>query len=162
VYIYFIIKFYIIIVKTREIKNVNHLIFKKLDDINKKPNKELIAKCKPAFEFKQKERNGGLTREQRLEINADNKYFFRKIKRQASCYSLSQWNRDFEQSQSFKKNICEFPCIDFRKLKAEDEKLAKDYDNSVIKDSNNLFKKTKFKSVDLFYEKVKKIDKVVK
>ena len=118
--------------------------------------------CKPTFEYKQKDRYGGLTREQRLEINADNKYFFRKIKKQSSCYSFSQWNRDFEQSQSFKKNICEFPSIDFRKSKAEDEKLAKDYDNSVIKDSNNLFKKTKFKSVDLFSEKVKKIDKVVK
>ena len=132
------------------------MIFKKLDRINKSPNKELIAKRKPVFEFKQKGKNGGLTREQRLEINADNIYFFRKLHRQSSCYSLNQWNRDFERSQSFKKNICEFPCIDFRKLKAEDEKLAKDYNNSVIKDSNNLFRKAKFKNVDLFSEKVKK------
>ena len=136
------------------------MIFKKLDRINKSPNKELNAKCKP-FEFKQKERNGGLTREQRLEINAGNKYFFRKLNRQSSCYSFNQYNRDFEQSQSFKKNICEFPCIDFRKSKAKDEKLSKDYDNSIIKDSNNLFKKTKFKNVDLFSEKMKKIGQVV-
>ena len=132
------------------------MIFKKLDRINKSPNKELIAKRRPVFEFKQKGKNGGLTREQRLEINADNIYFFRKLHRQSSCYSLNQWNRDFEQSQSFKKNICEFPCIDFRKSKAEDEKLAKDYNNSVIKASNNLFRKAKFKNVDLFSEKVKK------
>jgi len=136
------------------------LIFKKLDKINKIPYKTLNSKCKPAFEFKPKDRNGGLTREQKLEINADNKYFFRKLNRQSSCYNFNQWNRDFEQSQCFKKNICEFPCIDFRKSKAEDEKLGKDYNNSVIKDSNNLFKKTKFKNADLFSDKEKKNHKI--
>ena len=139
------------------------MIFKKLDRINKSPNKELIAKYKPVFEFKQKGKNGGLTREQRLEINAGNKYFFRKLNRQSSCYSLNKLNRDFEQSQSFKKNICEFPCIDFRKTKVEDEKLPKGNGNSIIKDPYNPFNKTKFINVELYSKKVKKkIDKADK
>ena len=130
------------------------MIFKKLDRINKSPNKKLIAKYKPAFEFKHKDKNGGLTREQRLEINADNKYFFRKLNRQSSCYSLNKLNRDFEQSQSFKKNICEFPCIDFMKTTVEDEKLPKRYENWI--NPNNSFNKTKFKKAELYHEKVKK------
>ena len=39
------------------------------------PNSEILQKLKPIFEFKQKVKDGGLTREQKLEIKAVNKYY---------------------------------------------------------------------------------------
>lgn len=93
------------------------MMFNKLHKIHKTPNSDIIKKLKPLFEFKQKIKDGGLTREQKRDIKAVNKYYRNKLSRQSSFYSLGQWNKEFEKSQQFKKNICEFPCIDFHKTK---------------------------------------------
>ena len=93
------------------------MMFNKLHKIHKTPNSYIIKKLKPLFEFKQKIKDGGLTREQKRDIKAVNKYYRNKLSRQSSFYSLGQWNKEFEKSQQFKKNICEFPCIDFHKTK---------------------------------------------
>ena len=92
-------------------------MFKKLETIQKTPTLLSFGKCKPMFEFKEKIKDGGLTREQRLQIEAGNKYYKGKLRRQGSYYSLDKWKKDFEQSQHFKKNICEFPSIDFYKTR---------------------------------------------
>ena len=73
----------------------------------------------------------------------------------SSCYNFNQWNRDFEQSQCFKKNICEFPCIDFHKTKrglGEEtfNRIKKEYSNSIINNDGNYFQRAKFKNINLF------------
>ena len=144
--------------KKLELKKVNLLLFNKLDKIQKIQNSELLKKQKPLFEFKTKKMDGGLTREQKLEIKAVNKYFRNKLKRQSSFYSLGQWNKDFEKSQNFKKNICEFPCIDFHKTKRifgreglNEVKI--EYNNPIINSGGNFFQKIKFKKIDLLSQK---------
>lgn len=67
------------------------------------------------FSFKNKKNYGGFTREEKRDIDITNKYFTKKITRQGSCYKNSQWEKDFKKSQYFKRNICEFPNIDFFK-----------------------------------------------
>ena len=79
------------------------MMFNKLHKIHKTPNSDIIKKLKPLFEFKQKIKDGGLTREQKRDIKAVNKYYRNKLSRQSSFYSLGQWNKEFEKSQQFKK-----------------------------------------------------------
>ena len=136
-------------------------MFSKLDTIHKKPNNEIIKKLKPEFEFNQKFKDGGLTKEQKAEIKTMNNFYYKKLKKQSSCYNLDKLNKEYEQNQYYKKNICEFPCIDFHKRKQIllDRKSTK-YENSIIKISNNIFNKTKFKQSDLFSEKMNTADKI--
>ena len=133
-------------------------MFNKLDRIQRTPNYIALEKLKPLFEFKTKGMDGGLTREQKLEIKAVNKYYINKLKRQSSFYSLGQWNKEFKKSQDFKKNICEFPCIDFHKTKGSFGKdgineIKKEYNSSIINNGGNFFQKVKFKKIDLFSQK---------
>ena len=133
-------------------------MFNKLERIHKIPNSEILKKLKPLFEFKQKTNDGGLTREQKLEIKAVNKYYRNKLNRQSSFYSLGQWNKEFEKSLNFKKNICEFPCIDFHKTKRNSGEEAfnhiiKEYNNSIVNNAGNNFKNSKFNNIDLFSQK---------
>ena len=126
-----------------------------METINKTPTFLSYRKCKPSFEFKDKVKDGGLTREQRLQIEAGNKYYKGKLNRQGSYYSLSQWKKDFEKSQNFKKNICEFPCIDFYKTRRDS--VGKDKGMESVKNmkffnlfsnnSYNYFNNTRFKPV---------------
>jgi hypothetical protein len=130
-------------------------MFKKLETINKTPTFLSYRKCKPSFEFKDKIKDGGLTREQRLQIEAGNKYYKGKLSRQGSYYSLSKWKKDFELSQHFKKNICEFPCIDFYKIRRDLEDKDKGLNsvknmkffNLFSNNSYNYFNNTRFKPI---------------
>ena len=130
-------------------------MFNKLDRIHKTPNSNILKKLKPLFEFKQKVKDGGLTREQKLEIKTVNKYYKNKLSRQSSFYSIDQWNKEFEKSLHFKKNICEFPCIDFHKNNkqlANDGfiNIKKEFTNYNFNNTGNSFKKAKFKTISLF------------
>ena len=144
--------------KKFELNNVNTLMFNKLDKINKTPNSEAIKKLKPIFEFKKRTKDGSLTsltREKKLEIKAVNEYYKSKLSRQSSFYNLRQWNKEFEQSQQFKKNICEFPSIDFHKTKrisgeGEFNAINKDYNNSSISNNpSNYLRTIKFKKMKI-------------
>ena len=131
------------------------MMFNKLHKIHKTPNSDIIKKLKPLFEFKQKTKDGGLTREQKRDIKAVNQYYRNKLNRQSSFYSLGQWNKEFEQSQQFKKNICEFPSIDFHKTKrisgeGEFNAINKDYNNSSISNNpSNYLRTIKFKKMKI-------------
>ena len=146
--------------KKFELNNVNTLMFNKLDKINKTPNSEAIKKLKPIFEFKKRTKDGSLTsltREKKLEIKAVNEYYKSKLSRQPSFYNLRQWNKEFEQSQQFKKNICEFPCIDFHKTKRSwieggsiDSK--KGFNSSISNNPGNYLMSIKFKNTNLLQD----------
>ena len=130
-------------------------MFNKIERIHKSPNSKILKKLKPLFEFTNKKNDGGLTREQRLEIKAVNKYYKNKLSRQSSFYSLGQWNKEFQKSQNFKKNICEYPSIDFHKTKRIEggdgfNYIKKEYNNSLINTKGNLFNRPKFKKIEFF------------
>lgn len=90
------------------------MIFNKLDYIHKTPTSLSKKYLRPVFEFKKNSKDV-MTREQRLELEAGNKFYKNQLVKQSSHYNLDQWRKDFQKSQNFKKIICEFPCIDFHK-----------------------------------------------
>ena len=142
-----------------ELKKVNVMMYHKLDRIHKSPSSKILEKLKPIFEFKTKGRSGGLTREQKLQITTTNKYFRKKLNKQTSFYSLGQWNKDFEQTRNFKKNICEYPSIDFHKTKRifgdgnDIKKEASIYPINIKKNCN--FKKGSFNNIKITIKKLK-------
>ena len=99
--------------------------------------------------------NFSFTPERQLEILNTNTYFFKKIRHQNSVYDLDRWEKDFQKSQYYKKNICTYPCIDFhkslqRQLEKEKSKTEILYYNTTINITNNLYNKTKFKEFKVY------------
>ena len=129
------------------------MIFNKLDYIHKTPTSLSKKYLKPVFEFKKNSKDSVMTREQRLELEAGNKFYRNQLVKQSSHYNLDLWNKDFKKSQKFKKIICEFPCIDFHKTQRSyigdgsfygENKNAK-YNNVNLNIHYNAFDTTKFR-----------------
>ena len=150
-------------------KNVNlNSILRNFDSIKKLSFSEKLKILRPWFENNNKNRASynSFTKEQKYQIDNTNKYFQNKLKQQKSVLNLGQWEKDFQKSRIFKKNICIYPEIDFHKSlqkKIEEQKSEnqKIYSNTTINCNNNLFNKTKFKEVKLYEKKEKKNDKKV-
>ena len=132
------------------------MIFNKLDYIHKTPTPLSKKYLKPVFEFKKNNKDCVMTREQRLELDAGNKFYKNQLVKQSSHYNLGQWNKDFQKSQNFKKIICEFPCIDFHKTQRSyigdgsfygENKNAK-YNNVNLNIQYNAFDKIQFRRIN--------------
>ena len=147
--------------------NLNNLLLRKFASINKLPLSEKLKHLKPLFEYNSiRAPCGSFTPEQKFHINNTNKFFFNKLKCQHSVFSLSEWEKDFQKSQNYKKNICAYPSIDFhksvqRKIEKEKNENQKIYYNTTVNFSNNLFNKTKFKEVKIYKPQPKKDDKKI-
>ena len=63
------------------------------------------------FKLKKRIKTKGLTLEQKEE----NIFFKNKLKRQTSYFNVDKWKDEYKKAQNYKKNICSFPSIDFRK-----------------------------------------------
>ena len=112
---------------------------------------------KPIFEFKQKLKDN--EKAKRKEIN---NYYFKKISRQGSLYNNNRYKKDFERSQFFKKNICEFPIINFldsynKRTLGDGVIMNKYYNSFILNSSNNYFNDVKFKHLDLLSELKEKV-----
>ena len=94
---------------------MNSFILGRLININKTPTELNKATCKPRFLFKKRIKFKGLTLEENIKIKEVNTKFQNRLKRQNSCFDLDKWKNDYKQAQHYKKNICCFPSIDFRK-----------------------------------------------
>ena len=101
--------------KKNDFKRKNTLILERLIYINKTPTPLNKEKCKPTFNFKKRKKIKGLTIEQYTIIKDNNINFKNRLKRQGSFFNLDKWKNDYKQAQHYKKNICSFPSIDFRK-----------------------------------------------
>ena len=139
-------------------------MFTKLNKIHQTPNSKSIKKLLPNFEFKKSKGIWGINREKKLEILKINKYLKYKINNQNSFYNINKFNKDYEQAQSFKKYICEFPCINFNKIKnysptysSNRNDNSKKYNTSVI-NSTSLLKEIKFKNIDVHSRKIIKFE----
>ena len=147
--------------------NLNSILLKNFDSFNKLSFSEKLKHLKPLFENNNNRAScGSFTKEQRFQINNTNKYFFNKLKQKNSVFDFVKWEKDFQNSRAFKRNICEYPTIDFHKSlqrKIEDQKSEnqKVYSNTTVNFTKNLFSKTKFKEVKLFEKKENKDDKKI-
>lgn len=126
-------------------KRINEILFKKIYKIRNASSEDAIKKLKPIFEFKQK-----LKDKEKAKLKEINNYYFKKIGRQGSLYSNNRWKKDFERSQFFKKNICEFPIINFldsynKRTLGDGIIMNKDYNSFILNSSNNYFNDVKFK-----------------
>ena len=125
------------IVKNNEFKRTNTLILSRLIFINKTPTALNKETCKPIFNHKIKSnKKRGLTIEQNLQLKEGNIYFRKKLSRQTSCFNLDQWKDDYKRAQHYKKNICSFPSIDFRKtfqnyFDKESDRFKSNFSNKV-------------------------------
>ena len=126
-------------------------MLKKFNYIHNLPYKEKVKVLKSLFEDKSKKISyRGFTKEQKYEIQKTNKYFFHRLEKTTSCLNSQKWEKDFQKSRQFKKNICEFPNLNFRKtmqIELERQKSfnEKKYSNTAINFYNNKFNKTNFK-----------------
>jgi hypothetical protein len=127
------------------------------------PFKEKIKQLKPLFGYSPNQTTyNGFTREQKYQIDCTNKLYFYKINNAIPVINKEKWEKDYQKSRIFKKNLCMYPSIDFQKClqqKIEKEKSEnqKNYFNTTVNSFNNLFQKTKFKNVK-FYEPKEKIN----
>ena len=102
--------------KNDEFIRTNTLILSRLIFINKTPTALNKETCKPSFKYKSKYKKvRGLTVEEDSKIKQGNIVFKKKLRRQSSCFNLNKWKDDYKRAQNYKKNICSFPSIDFRK-----------------------------------------------
>ena len=120
------------------------------------PNKEKVKYLKPLFEDNSKRISyREFSKEQKYHIEKTNNYFFHRLEKATSCLNSQKWEKDFQKSRQFKKNICQFPNLNFQKtmqIKLEREKSfnEKKYSNTNINFYNNKFNKTNFKSIDIY------------
>ena len=128
------------------------------------PYKEKVKFLRPLFEDNSKRISYRVfSKEQRYQIEKANKYFFHKLEKTTSCLNSQKWEKDFQKSRQYKKNICEFPNLNFLKtiqIKLEREKSfnEKKYSNTTINFYNNKFNKTNFKSIEIYKPKKNKND----
>ena len=139
-------------------------MFKKLNEIHRTPCSRPSNKIIPVFELKKNRGFLSFNKEKKLEILKINKYLKDKINNQNSFYNKDKFKKDYEQSQTFKKNICEFPSINFNKIRnyspnfsTNRNNFSKKFDSSVIS-SNALLKELKFKNVDVRSRKIIKFE----
>ena len=141
-------------------------MLKNFHNIKKLSFSEKIKKLRPLFGYrnnKSKSSYSSFTREQQYQIDNANKFLFNRIKNKNSVFKVWEWEKDYQQSRIFLKNICEYPSIDFhksiqRKIEKEKSENQKNYYNTTVNFYTNLFKKTKFKNVKLYKPKEKKND----
>ena len=139
-------------------------MFFKLNKIHKSPSSRAVEKFFPNINFKKHDGIWGVNREKKLEILKVNKYLKDKINNQNSVYNISKFNKDYEQAQTFKRNICEFPCINFNKIKkysptysSSRNDNSKKLNTSVI-NSTSFIKEFKFKNTDVRSRKIIKVE----
>lgn len=126
-------------------------MFKKLDVIRNISPRSFLKKIKP-FTFSNKIYDGGLTKEQKYQINKSNKIYINGIRRQRSVIDVRKMEEDFEKSQQYKKNICKLPAINFHKINNKKKEETNDQNNSIIK-QNNFFDDTVFIRTQFLHEK---------
>ena len=135
-------------------------MFKKVNEIHRSPCSRSANKIIPVFELKKNRGFLSFNKEKKLEILKINKLLKDKINKQNSFYNIDKFNKEYEQSQTFKKNICEFPSINFNKIGnysptfySNRNNYSKKFDSSVIS-SNGLLKELKFKNTDVRSRKI--------
>ena len=67
---------------------------------------------KPAFEIKRNFMNA-TKKYEIIKMAQENQLMLKRINERGSYYSKDKWQKDYEQSQAYKRNHCIYPSIDF-------------------------------------------------
>jgi hypothetical protein len=59
-----------------------------------------------------------------IKITQENQYLLKRLNDRNSFYDTNTWEKDYDKSRKYKKNLCVFPSIDFRKTNSNDFKLG--------------------------------------
>ena len=81
-----------------------------------------MNKLKPKFVLK-KDIYSQAKKYDYFKISQENQYLMKRLNDRNSFYDTKTWERDYDKSQNYKKNICAFPPIDFKKTKLDDPNL---------------------------------------
>jgi hypothetical protein len=87
-----------------------------------------------------------------FKISQENQYLLKRLNDRNSFYDIKMWEKDYDKSQKYKKNICVFPSIDFRKTSTNEFKL-RNYSNC----NKSLYQRIKLLNIDNFDDKGEKI-----
>ena len=102
------------IVREFEIQKDNTYLFKHIMDINNASLKKQIELSKLRIQPKNNYISGSKKLEY-LKVAQENQLMLKRLKERTSCYDVSQWEKDYEQNQLYKRNKCIFPSINFAK-----------------------------------------------
>lgn len=85
-----------------------------MNDILKKEEKRL-AKEKNTLIAINKKRKEVFVKSEIRQLAQDNLYMYKRLVDLPSNFNVRKWEQDYKKSQNYKKNICNFPSIDFTK-----------------------------------------------
>ena len=102
------------------------ILYQKLYDIDKNGRKTMAKSFKPVFKFKKNQRevyvkNGIKT------LAQENLFILKKLLNKNSDYNVIKLEKQYRQSQQYKKNICHYPSIDFVNSNGKDEPIVESY-----------------------------------
>ncbi len=83
-----------------------------------------MSKRKPKFEYKQN-LFSNCRKYDYIKITQENQHLIKRLNDRQSFYNTKAWEKDYEKSQNYKKNLCVFPSIDFHKTSMENTKKKK-------------------------------------
>ena len=90
------------------------VLYRKLFDIDKFGHRKAMKKMKPIFQFT-KTTMAGNKKHEIIRVAQENLYMLKRLNERTSVYNVDKWNRDYEASQYYKRNHCQYPSIDFYK-----------------------------------------------
>ena len=160
------------IVRDFDIRRNNMILYQKLYEIDKNGRQSISKSLKPVFRFKKNQReifvkNGIRT------LAQENLFILKKLLSKNSEYNFNRMEKEYQQSQKYKQNICHYPSINFHTYSAKDsnapivqsyqfqkEKTKKDDKNKLpkiggvtIKSTFRVFRTTHGNMLDEIYYK---------
>ena len=134
----------------------------KLYDIKHNSHKKVSKKLKPikmtpdrnVNYFSKTKYSSGKSLINSISLTNENRNLHKRIIQKSSIYSISKWDEQYKKSREYKKNLCQYPSIDFCTITPNSKSLNK-LDKS--KD-NNVFSDIRFKPF-VFFEKIYKKNK---
>ena len=102
------------------------ILYHKLCDIDRNSHKALSKSFTPAFQFKRNQREEYVKNEIKSLAQA-NLFILKKLLNKSSEYSVSKYEKEYQQSQKYKKIICRYPSINFTTPKNNNEPLVESY-----------------------------------
>ncbi len=86
-----------------------------------------------------------------ISLSNENRSLHRRINEKCSIYSISKWDQQYKKSREYKKNVCQYPSIDF----CNNFGISKTINQLRNQGEKNIFHGIRFKPFISFDEKYK-------
>jgi len=108
------------------------ILYQKLYDIDKNGRQTISKSLKPVFKFKKNTREDYVKNEIKS-LAQENLFILKKLLSKNSEYSTHKMEKQYQQSQKYKRNICHYPSIDFYTSKNNNAPIVQGYNFNVDK-----------------------------